>query len=166
MDSLHRFLVLIGKWVSWLTLMLVVLMCVDVFLRYSLNTSKTWMIDLEWQIFATLFLLGGSYTLLADRHVRVDLIYERLSSRGKAVVDTVGTMIFLLPWCGVMLWTASDYTWNSWAIGEGSPDPNGLPARYIIKAVMWLAFLLLLLASIVKLAKDIGTVFQRPEKAE
>jgi len=160
MAFMERLIGLLGKSVSWLIIFLVLVMCVDVFLRYGFNTSNTWMIDLEWQSFSVFFLLGAAPALLTDRHVRVDLIYERFPAQRKALVDALGTLVFLLPWCLVMLWTQWDYLLVSWAIGEGSPDPNGLPARYIVKAAIFLGFLLLTFASIIRLTKDLMTLWK------
>lgn len=145
----------IGQAGSWLSLLLVLLICVDVLLRYLFNTSRTWIIDLEWHLFALLFLLGGAGTWLSDKHVRVDLFYSLWPDRRKAWVDFLGTLFFLLPWCGMMIWTTARYALQSWQIGEGSPDPNGLPARYLIKLVMLIAFVLLFLAALIRLKEDL-----------
>lgn len=159
MILMERFINLLERSTSWLVICLMLVMCLDVFLRYGFNTSNTWMIDLEWQAFAIFFLLGGAPALLANRHVRVDLFYERFSPLAKALVDALGTLVFLLPWCLVMLWTQWDYLLMSWAIGEGSPDPNGLPGRYVVKSAMFLGFLFLAMASVLRLSKDLRTLF-------
>lgn len=150
MILVERYIILAGKSVSWLSLFLVVVMCLDVLLRYGFSTSNTWMIDLEWQGFSLLFLLSGGATLLADKHVRVDLFYAGWSERVKSLIDLFGGLFLLIPWCAMMVWTHWNYVSVSWAIGEGSPDPNGLPARYLIKTGMLIGFLLLLLAALVK----------------
>lgn len=144
----------VGRWSSWSALLLVLLISADVFMRYALHTSRTWIIDLEWHLFALLFLFGGASTWLKDKHVRVDLFYARWSPKWQALVNITGTLIFLLPWCAMLLYTTTQYAGQSWAIGEGSPDPNGLGMRYIIKMAMVLAFLQLSLAALMRLRTE------------
>lgn len=145
----------IGRLSSWLSLSLVLLITVDVLLRYLLQTTRTWIIDLEWHLFALLFLLGGAGTWLADKHVRVDLFYGTWTERRQTWVNIMGSLLFLLPWCGMMIWTTWRYASQSWMAGEGSPDPNGLPARYLIKAAMVVGFVMLFLAGLIRLREDI-----------
>ncbi len=135
----------IGGWTSWLTLILVLLICTDVMLRYMFSLTKTWVLELEWHIFSVLFLLGASYTLLYDQHVRVDLFYEKLSVKRKNWINAAGILIFLVPWCAIVLYYGWSYTINSYSFHEGSPNPNGLPARFIIKGCIFLGFLLLMI---------------------
>ena len=154
-SSIDRVIDFIGIKVSWLTTILVVLICTDVFLRYFLQSTKTWILELEWHFFAVLFLIGASYTLQHDKHVRVDLFYEKFSDRTKRFVNIAGMILFLVPWCIVVLNTSWDYFMNSYSFKEGSSQPNGLPARYIIKSFIWTGFMLLLLQGISILIKSI-----------
>jgi TRAP-type mannitol/chloroaromatic compound transport system permease small subunit len=98
-----------GQWISWTCLLLVLLICCDVFLRYVLNTSKTWMVDLEWQLFSLLFLWWAGATWLADKHVQVDLFYSNWSLKRKVLVNNVGTVFLLLPWCAIIIFTSASY---------------------------------------------------------
>ncbi|MBI4545450.1 MAG: TRAP transporter small permease subunit [Gemmatimonadetes bacterium] len=109
-------------------------------------------IDLQWYLFSLIFLLGAAYGLKHDVHVRVDVVYSRLSGRQRAWVDVLGTVLFLLPFCLLMLWTAWPAVRNSWAIREGSPDPGGLP-RYPIKTLILVSFALLFLQGVSQLIK-------------
>ena len=146
--------ILIGKWVSWLTTLLVILIFCDVVFRYIFKFSKTWIIDLEWHLFAAIFLLGAAYTLSEDKHVRVDVFYTSFSEKKKAIVNIIGTLFLLIPWTVLIIAKSYHYAMNSWLIGEGSPDPGGLGARYVIKFVMFLAFVLLLLQAVITLIKE------------
>lgn len=139
----------VGKSVAWLTTALVGLVCFDVIRRYLLRDSSAWIMELEWHLFAIIFLLGAAYTLQEDKHVRVDLFYEKFTSRDKAKVNFWGSVVFLIPWCLVLSWVSLKYAMNSFAILEGSPDPGGLPARYIIKFCIPLGMTLLLLQAVV-----------------
>ena len=144
-----------GQLVSWISLLLILLICVDVFMRYFLNTSKIWMVEMEWHLFSVLFLLGASYTLLHDKHVRVDLYYENYSHERKNIVNALGIIIFVIPWCLIILTTSWDYAANSFSFSEGSPQPGGLPARYLVKSVIFLGFFLLLVQAISILIKSL-----------
>jgi TRAP-type mannitol/chloroaromatic compound transport system permease small subunit len=147
--------VYIGKWVSWLTTLLVILIFCDVVFRYVFKFSKTWIIDLEWHLFAAVFLLGAAYTLSEDKHVRVDVFYNSFSEKKKGWVNIIGTVFLLIPWTILIISKSYHYAMNSWLIGEGSPDPGGLGARYVIKFVMLLAFILLLIQAIITLVKEV-----------
>lgn len=144
-----------GQLVSWISLILILLICVDVFMRYFLNTSKIWMVEMEWHLFSVLFLLGASYTLLHDKHVRVDLYYENYSHERKNIVNALGIIIFVIPWCLIILTTSWDYAANSFSFSEGSPQPGGLPARYLVKSVIFLGFFLLLVQALSILIKSL-----------
>jgi TRAP-type mannitol/chloroaromatic compound transport system permease small subunit len=104
-------------------------------------------IELQWYLFSLMFLLGAAYTLKYDDHVRVDVLYSQLSRRGQAWINLAGTVLFLLPFCAVILWMSIPFVANSWAILEGSPDPGGLP-RYPIKTVIPLALLLVMVQGV------------------
>lgn len=138
----------IGSWISWMNVILVVLICGDVILRYFFNTTEKWVIEMEWHLFATIFLIGASYTMKHDKHVRVDLFYQNFSAKKKAWIDLLGNLFFLIPWCLVVIYASLKYANVSFSYLEGSPDPNGLPARYLIKYMISVGFLLLLIQAI------------------
>ncbi len=123
----------IGKKVSWLTFLLVLLVCFDVVNRYLFSDTKAWVMELEWHLYALIFLFGAAYAFKYDRHVRVDLFYSNFSPRNKAFVNLFGGLLFLVPWCVFVIIYAFQYANISFAIKEISPDPGGLPARYLIK---------------------------------
>jgi TRAP-type mannitol/chloroaromatic compound transport system permease small subunit len=151
-----------GKIISWLMPILVVLVCVDVTTRYLFDNTQTWIIELEWHLFAALFLLGAGYTLKHQRHVRVDLFYAKMGIRDKALVDFIGTLVLLIPWCILIIWVSFEYATISFLIREGSPDPGGLPARYIIKFIIPLGIGLLLLQAIALLLQS-WRYYRHPE---
>ena len=134
-----------GKIASWFTTILVILIVCDVFMRYFLNHSFAWIIELEWHLFALIFLLGAAYTLQNDAHVRVDLFYSKFSESRKAWINLIGVLLFLAPWCLIVIRAAYKYAYNSYKIGETSPDPGGLPALWILKFMIVISFVLLLL---------------------
>jgi len=143
----------LGSSVSWLTTILMIIICADVFLRYLLDQSENWIVELEWHLFAIIFLVGASYTLLHDKHVRVDLFYEKFSPAKKDFVNFLGILLFLIPWSLVILYYGWDYVANSFSFRESSSQPNGLPARYVIKSFIVIGFGLLLLQGLSGLIK-------------
>lgn len=158
----------IGKAVSWLTSILMLLVCYDVVLRYFFNTTSAGIVELEWHLFALIFLLGAGYSLKHDRHVRVDVFYASFSPKKQAIVDLLGTLFFLLPFCLIVTFYSWKFTANSFALNEGSSDPSGLPARYLIKGVIPIGFFLLFLQGISLFLKAVlvlkGNKYKREDK--
>ena len=138
----------IGRGVSWVTLGLVLVVFVDVVMRYLFNPSIVFTQELEWHLFAFIFLIGAGYTLLHDGHVRVDIIYQRLGFKGMAWVNLIGVIIFLIPGCLMIITTSFKFAYTSFAMLEGSPDPGGIPFRFILKGCITVGFILLLLQGI------------------
>lgn len=138
----------VGFGVSWLTSLLVLVVCYDVFTRYLLKNSIVAVQELEWHLFAVIFLVGAAYTLKHNRHVRVDVLYTRFSERTRAWIDFAGSLIFLIPLCILVIWTSRTFVATSYMIGETSPDPGGLPARFVLKSAIPIGFLLLLLQGV------------------
>ncbi len=152
----------IGATIQWLALVLVVVGAANALLRYGTrytgwSLSSNAYLDLQWYIFSLIFLLGAAYGLNHDVHVRVDVLYSRLGEKARAWIDLAGTVLFLIPFCLVMLWVSVEPVRSSWAIREASPDPGGLP-RYPIKAVILVSFLLLALQGLSQLVKQIDVL--------
>lgn len=151
---IERIVSALGRIAGLLNLVLIVLVVTDVLLRWFFSVTAAWVIELEWHLFSLIFLLGIPYALQQDRHVRVDLFYERFSHRDKRLVDIVGTLIFLLPWSAVLFYTSWQYAAEAWSAGEGSPNPNGIPYFFPIKAVVPLAAALLFFQGIAVIWKS------------
>lgn len=145
----------IGKAIAWLTLLLVLVVCFDVVSRYVFKSSSVGVQELEWHLFAVVFLMGGAYTLKHEKHVRVDIIFSRLTKKKQAVINLIGTILFLIPFCLLIINSSIDFFWNSFIIGESSPDPGGLPARFILKAVLPVSFVFILLQGLSLLFKSV-----------
>ncbi|MCB2193866.1 MAG: TRAP transporter small permease subunit [Deltaproteobacteria bacterium] len=138
----------VGRFVSWITTLLVLVVFVDVVMRYVFNISFVFTQELEWHLFAFIFLMGAGYTLLHDGHVRVDIIYQRLGSKAQAWINFIGCLLFLFPGCFLIIYTSMGFVENSFAILEGSPDPGGIPLRFILKSMIPLGFTLVWLQGI------------------
>ncbi|MEL7036178.1 MAG: TRAP transporter small permease subunit [Cyanobacteria bacterium J06592_8] len=117
------------------------------------NLSSNALIETQWYIFDIIFLLGAAYALKHNEHVRVDVIQSRLNTKQKALIDFLGSVFFLIPFCVMVI----IYSWgtilNSWKILEVSPDPGGLP-RYPIKTLIIVSFVLLILQGISEAIKN------------
>ena len=138
----------VGRIVSWVSLLLVLVVFVDVVMRYLFKTSFVFTQELEWHLFAFIFLIGAGYTLLHDGHVRVDIIYQRLGVKGRAWINLIGVIFFLIPGCYLVISTSWHFVSNSFSMLEGSPDPGGIPYRFIVKGTMTVGYTLLLLQGI------------------
>lgn len=144
-----------GRAVAWITSGLVLLICYDVAMRYIFRYTKIWIVELEWHLFALIFLLSMGYTFLHDRHVRVDVFYANYSPKGKAWVNFIGGLIFLLPLCVAVLISSFDFAMRAFVWNESSADPGGLPYRWIIKGSMFVGFVLLTLQAIAGMANNL-----------
>jgi TRAP-type mannitol/chloroaromatic compound transport system permease small subunit len=141
-----------GRAVRWLVAVMVLVGAFNAVARYvgrwtGVNLSSNAYIELQWYLFSLVFLLGVSYALKHDAHVRVDVLYGRLGARGRAWIDLLGTVLFLIPFSLFMLVLSWPSVAASWRVREVSPDPGGL-ARYPIKAVVLVAFVLLILQGV------------------
>jgi TRAP-type mannitol/chloroaromatic compound transport system permease small subunit len=143
----------IGRAVAWLTLGCVLTCFAVVVLRYAFDMGFPWLQELYvWQ-HATVFMAGAGYTMLHRGHVNVDVVYGRLSARGKAWVDILGTVVFLFPWLAIIAVTSAPFVMSSWQIREGSSTANGMPAIYLIKSLLWVFCALLLLQGLALLVR-------------
>jgi TRAP-type mannitol/chloroaromatic compound transport system permease small subunit len=152
----------IGAAIRWLALIMVLVGAFNAIARYltrytGVALSSNAYLDLQWYFFSLIFLLGAAYGLNHDVHVRVDVLYSRLSHKARAWIDLAGTVLFLLPFALVMLWVSWPAVRNSWAIHETSPDPGGLP-RYPIKAVILVSFVLLVLQALSQAVKQVDVI--------
>jgi len=152
----------VGYVISWLTTVLVLVVCYDVFTRYFLRSSSVAVQELEWHLFAVIFLVGAAYTLKHEGHVRVDVIYSHLGPKGKAIIDLIGGLVFLIPFSILVIWTSHAFIGMSWSIAETSPDPGGLPYRWLLKAMIPLGLGLVLLQGIAMTIRAFFTLIGRP----
>ncbi len=154
-----------GQATAWLSAVLVLVVCYDVFTRYVLNTSSVAVQELEWHLFAALFLLAMAYGFKHNRHVRVDVLYNRFSPRTQLAINFWGTVLFLLPFSLLVIWASINFVLASFAIRETSPDPGGLPARYVLKAVIPISFFMLFLQGVAEAIRTGRELFTKGDKA-
>lgn len=137
----------IGQATAWLMLALVLLVAGNVLSRYLLGFSSVAAQELEWHLLVPIAMLGMAYSIRRGGHVRVDVFYEHFNPRLQAGVDLLTALLALL-FAVVALWLSIPYVEQAYRIGEGSPDPGGLPHRFLIKACLPLGFLLLALQAV------------------
>jgi TRAP-type mannitol/chloroaromatic compound transport system permease small subunit len=128
----------------------------DVAMRYLFQSGSVALQELEWHLFALIFLLGAAYTFKHDEHVRLDILYHSrwMDARKRAWVDLLGGLFILLPFCVLIISTSFPFVSNSFHMAEGSPDPGGLPYRFILKAAIPLGFALLLLQGVAHMLRS------------
>lgn len=146
--AITRFSQWIGYFSATLLLLLVANVFYDVIARYLLNDVSIGMQELEWHLFSMIFLFGVAYTLQADGHVRVDVLYERASPKTRALIDIIGVLVFLLPFCFLVADYGIGFAYNAWDINETSGDPGGLPYRWVIKSMISLSFACVIVSAI------------------
>ena len=150
---MDKFYAIVSKLCAWTLFVMTILGALNAVLRYSSKfTGQVWssnaFLEGQWYLFSAVFLLGAGYTLHKDKHVRVDVLYSRLSNIGQKRINLIGTLIFAIPFCILGIWSSVDFVANSWSILEQSPDAGGLP-RYPVKTLIPLGFALLLVQCLV-----------------
>lgn len=124
-------------WVASVAFILMLInVAYDVIARYVFNEVSIGMQEMEWHLYAVVFMLGIPYAMRTDGHVRVDFMYDNWSDRFKAWVNLTGALTLALPFSVLIAYYGYDYTLQSYAMGEGSGDPGGLPYRWIIKGLI------------------------------
>ncbi|MEA3372374.1 MAG: TRAP transporter small permease subunit, partial [Campylobacterota bacterium] len=137
---------------------LIMLVVYDATVRYLFHSGSIALQELEWHLFDVVILLGIAYTLKENAHVRVDIFYDHFTPKTQAIVNLLGTILFILPFSLLIIYVGFDFVLLSFEQMESSSDPGGLPYRYVVKALMPLAFVLLALQSLSEIIKAIKTL--------
>lgn len=150
----------IGSWVSWLWVVLMLVICLNVFMKNVLGQGSVRFEEIQWHIYSLVFLLGLSYTLTYDDHVRVDLLYDTFSARRKAQVELLGIVVFLLPFLTILLYYTVPFVVQAVMDGERSSSPAGLSHYWIIKSALIVGLVLLIAAALARLHRCIAFLRQ------
>jgi len=161
-DLLDRIVTAIGGALSWLWLAIVGVILYAVIGRYAFGAGSVLWEEVTWHIAGLVWMIGLSYTLVSDHHVRVDVLHERLSLKSQAWIELLGLVCLLLPFLIIAVDLAIPYFWSSYLQGEESQAPAGLPARWALKFVLPLSFSLLLVAAVSRLMKCTALLFGWP----
>ncbi len=143
----------LGKWLSGIWVVLLIVIVCNVLLRYVFNEGRIELEELQWHLYSIGFLLGLGVAYQADSHIRVDVLHERMKPATQAWVELYGILLFLLPFIALVLIYSVPFVMSSYAFSEVSPSPGGLPFRWLIKAFLPVGFLILLLAVISRLIR-------------
>tara|TARA_R110001592_G_scaffold363402_1_gene688339 strand:- start:45517 stop:46077 length:561 start_codon:yes stop_codon:yes gene_type:complete len=144
-----------GRIIAWLTLGMMAITCTVVVMRYFLETGSIALQESVTYMHAVVFLLGAAYTLKRGGHVRVDILYQKFSLRGQALVDALGALLFLIPVCILILIFSWDYVANSWAVSEVSKEAQGLPWVYLLKTLLLVMPATILLQGVAEIIKNL-----------
>jgi TRAP-type mannitol/chloroaromatic compound transport system permease small subunit len=161
MQGLHRLVSAIddftersGRLLAWLALAMALLTLIIVVLRYGFSIGSIAAQEAVVYMHGCLFMLGVSYTLKHDAHVRVDIFYRRLGPRARAWINSLGCIVFLLPLCVFIVAISWDYVAESWSIRESSPEPGGIPAVFLLKTLLPAMAINLLLQGLAELLRN------------
>lgn len=167
--------VLLGRVAWWASLLMVLVGAENVIARYGYGfisrtfgddvagmLSNNTYFEMQTLLYNVVFLLGAAYVFQVDGHVRVDILFSRLSARSRAMVDVAGVALFLWPFSVLAIYFSHRYVSSSWAIGEVSPNAGGL-ARYPIKTLIVVAFSLLVVQGASQVIKHVAFLRGRPD---
>ncbi len=159
---LDRMLDRIGSAFSWLWVVVMAVILVSVISRYVFGQGSIMLEEITWHIYGATWLVGLSYALVHDDHVRVDVLHERFSPKTKAWVEFLGILFLLLPFTVIFLWDAIPYFWQSLELNERSQAPDGLPARWVLKFFLPFSLVLLIIGAVARLLKCTALLFGGP----
>ncbi len=149
-----------SRGIAWLTLAMAIITVLIVVLRYALNEGAIILQESVIYMHAVVVMLGIPYALKEGRHVRVDLIFTKLSERNRTLVDVLGHLLFLAPVCILIVYVSSNYVFNSWRVLEGSPEVGGIPAIFLLKTLIPVMALMLLAQGFAEAARGILKIRQ------
>jgi len=155
-----------GRTVSWLSLVLVLVTFLVVVLRYAFSTGSIALQESIIYLHSIIFLVGIGYTLKRDGHVRVDIFYREMRPRNQALVNLLGTLLFLLPTAIFIFWISWQYVFSSWSILEGSREAGGIPAVYLLKTLIPVMALLVVAQGIAEVIRSLLTLGNKSPVAE
>jgi len=147
-NRIDAFIAWTGRTVSWLVLGAVLVTFVVVVMRYAFDFGRIWIQESYIWMHASVFMIGAAWTLQDEGHVRVDIIYRKLSERKRCWINLLGSIFLLFPTCSFILWVSTPYVVTSWQLLEGSRETGGIPAIFLLKTVIPLMASLLILQGI------------------
>jgi TRAP-type mannitol/chloroaromatic compound transport system permease small subunit len=153
----------IGDWASWLWAILVLIIVGNVVLRYAFGEGRVELEELQWHLYSFGFLIGLSYTMVSDGHVRVDIFHMKFRPRTKAWIEMLGILLFLFPFVALVLIYGVPFVIQAYELMEGSDAPGGLPYRWIVKSALVIGFALLAIAAFSRLTRATALLFGFPK---
>ena len=157
--SLERIVSIFGKLGSWLAIPLITIIIFDIVTRRFFVLGSTKLQEMEWHLHTSLFLLVLGYAYLKDAHVRIEIVRDKYSVKVKAVLETLGIMIFLIPYTLLVIYFGIDFVQRSFSLNEVSSALTGLSHRWVIKSFIPIGMFLLFLAGVSLLLKNLIYIF-------
>lgn len=154
-----------GRLLAWLTLVMMLSLCLVVFLRYGFGTGSIALQEAVTYLHGTIFMLGAAFTLKHGGHVRVDIFYRRFSPRAQAWVNSLGGILFLLPLCCYFFIISREFVAQSWLIREISSEPGGIPAVFLLKTLIPLMAVNLGLQAVAEILRSARVLVETQESA-
>lgn len=151
-QQIDRLNELVGKFVRWLVLAAVLISAGNAIVRKAFSVSSNSLLEIQWYLFAGVFMLGAGYAFLRNVHVRIDFVSSKLSKRTNAIIDIAGIVIFLIPLCVILIDLSWPFFYNAWKSGEMSSNAGGL-IRWPVLGLIPLGFAILLLQALSELIK-------------
>jgi TRAP-type mannitol/chloroaromatic compound transport system permease small subunit len=145
----------VGKAVTWLVLLVVVISAGNAVMRFTIDWSSNGFLEIQWYLFSAVFLLSAGYVLLKNEHIRIDIIAGRLSPRAQNWIDVFGILVFMMPMVLITLYLSWQVFTLAWTSNEMSPNPGGL-IRWPVRLLMPVGFFLLLLQGVSELIKRLA----------
>ena len=158
LQVIDQFTESVGQAISWLNIAMVLLTCLTVVMRYAFNHSSIIAQESIMYLHATVFLVASAYTLKHDEHVRVDIFYHRLSPKGKATINLLGTILLLIPVITFIGWSSWPYITSSWSILETSQEAAGIPLVYLLKSLIIAMVAVMLLQALCEILRSIAVL--------
>jgi TRAP-type mannitol/chloroaromatic compound transport system permease small subunit len=153
-ERLERAIGQLGRANAWLVLVIILLMATNVVLRYAFSFGSVWAQELEWHLLSPLILIGMSYAMQSGEHVRVDILYAKFPFRRQLLVDMLSSVLTIAV-CLAIIFLSVSYVEQSFSVSEASPDPGGLPLRWLLKALIPLGFAVLAVQAVLQLARQL-----------
>jgi TRAP-type mannitol/chloroaromatic compound transport system permease small subunit len=158
-QTLDTFVLRVGRVTAWLNVLLMLIIILQVVLRYAFSEGMVWLEELQWHLYAVCIMFGISFALAEDVHIRLDILHQRFSPRTKEWVDFLGMLFLVLPLAAILFWYGVDFTSSALRVGESSPSPLGLPYRWIIKAAFPVSMFLLFTAAFSRMLRAAVFIF-------
>ncbi len=159
--GIEAFVKLVGHVVMWANALLITAIVAQVSMRYAFNLNFPKLDEIQWHFYGLVTMIGISYALVTDSHVRVDLLHMQLNRRTQRIIEVVGILALLVPFIYLMIDQGYDYFYESLRVNERSDSPTGLPARWALKAVIPISFVMLALAALARLIHDVHGLMTR-----
>lgn len=159
--ALDEFVRICGVGFAWLNVVLVIIILVQVVLRYVFGMGLVYLEELQWHLFGVLIMFGIGYGVVVDAHIRLDLLYRRFSPRTRAAVEVCGILFMLFPLIAVVFIHGIGFVESAFRVAERSESPLGLPYRWLIKSVVPASMAFLSIAAVSRLIRSIHILFRK-----